>query len=203
MFIERSAGRIRLTRLIFVVAGLVPCLLLAAWAVHRGSAAHRDDVRGSWQRAVGLPIDVASCPCDAVRLRCAVSEGRLVLIVCAMSLSWVWEPWAAPRHASSRDDEIVQQPDQGHWVEYIRFFAAIRQAPKARCAGWTPEQAGASAPDAWEPRHYCLSSDNTDCGAAFACASIAVPACCMIWARVMAAVSCAKSASMIRLRAAD
>ncbi len=60
MFIERSAGRIRLTRLIFVVAGLVPCLLLAAWAVHRGSAAHRDDVRGSWQRAVGLPIDVAT-----------------------------------------------------------------------------------------------------------------------------------------------
>lgn len=60
MFIERSAGRIRLARLIFVVAGLVPCLLLAAWAVHRGSAAHRDGVRGVWQRAVGLPIDVAA-----------------------------------------------------------------------------------------------------------------------------------------------
>lgn len=60
MFIERSAGRIRLARLIFVVAGLVPCLLLAAWAVHRGSAAHRDHVRSSWQRVVGLPIDVAT-----------------------------------------------------------------------------------------------------------------------------------------------
>ena len=60
MFIERSAGRIRLARLIFVVAGLVPCLLLAAWAVHRGSAAHRDDVRSSWQRAVGLSLDVAT-----------------------------------------------------------------------------------------------------------------------------------------------
>ena len=52
MFIERSAGRIRLTRLIFVVAGLVPCLLLAGWAVHRGSTAHRDAVRAAWQAAV-------------------------------------------------------------------------------------------------------------------------------------------------------
>ena len=60
MFIERSAGRIRLTRLIFVVAGLVPCLLLAGWAVHRGSTAHRDAVRAAWQAAVGLPLDVAA-----------------------------------------------------------------------------------------------------------------------------------------------
>lgn len=60
MFIERSAGRIRLARLIFVVAGLGPCLLLASWAVHRQSAAHRDGVRRSWQRAVGLPLDVAT-----------------------------------------------------------------------------------------------------------------------------------------------
>jgi hypothetical protein len=60
MFIERSAGRIRLTRLIFVVAGLVPCLLLAGWAVHRGSAAHRNAVRAAWQAAVGLPLEVAT-----------------------------------------------------------------------------------------------------------------------------------------------
>ena len=60
MFIERSAGRIRLTRLIFVVAGLVPCLLLAGWAVHRGSVAHRDAVRAAWQATVGLQLDIAA-----------------------------------------------------------------------------------------------------------------------------------------------
>jgi hypothetical protein len=46
------------------------------------------------------------------------------------------------------------------------------------------------------------SSDSTLCGAALACASIAVPACCRICARVSAAVSLAKSASTIRPRAA-
>jgi len=40
-----------------------------------------------------------------------MSEGILVLIVCAMSLSWVGEPWAALCHASFRDEEIVQQAD--------------------------------------------------------------------------------------------
>lgn len=60
MFIERSAGRIRLTRLIFVAAGLVPCLLLAGWAMHRRSAAHCDTVRAAWQAAVGLPLEVAA-----------------------------------------------------------------------------------------------------------------------------------------------
>lgn len=60
MFIERSAGRIRLTRLVFVVMALVPCTLLAVWAAHRGSAAHRNAVRAAWQVAVGLPLDVAA-----------------------------------------------------------------------------------------------------------------------------------------------
>src|SRR5690606_13817585 len=39
-------------------------------------------------------------------------------------------------------------------------------------------------------------------GMALACESIATPACCRTWARVIAAVSAAKSASMMRLRAA-
>lgn len=60
MFIERSAARVRFSRLAFLVAGLLPLLLLAAWAMHRGSAAHRDAVRAAWQVAVGLPLDVAS-----------------------------------------------------------------------------------------------------------------------------------------------
>lgn len=60
MFIEQSAGRIRLARLIFVVFALVPCTLLAIWAVHRGSTTHRNAVRAAWQLAVGLPLDVAA-----------------------------------------------------------------------------------------------------------------------------------------------
>src|SRR5712691_5923549 len=43
---------------------------------------------------------------------------------------------------------------------------------------------------------------NTDCDIWFVCASMATPACCRIWALVIAAVSCAKSASWIRLREA-
>src|SRR6266571_1496056 len=49
---------------------------------------------------------------------------------------------------------------------------------------------------------YCRSL-STDCGSWLACATIAVPACCRIWARDMFAVSDAKSASVIRLAAAD
>jgi hypothetical protein len=60
MFIERSAGRIRLARTAFLIGGLMPCLLLTAWALQRGSAAHRDAVRASWQAAIGLPLDVAA-----------------------------------------------------------------------------------------------------------------------------------------------
>src|SRR3970040_39344 len=43
----------------------------------------------------------------------------------------------------------------------------------------------------------------TPCDAWLACASIAVPACCRIWLRDSCADSLAKSASWIRLRAAD
>lgn len=60
MFIERSAGRIRLARTAFLIGGLVPCLLLTGWAVQRRSAAHRDAVRASWQAAIGLPLEVAA-----------------------------------------------------------------------------------------------------------------------------------------------
>lgn len=56
MFIERSAARIRFARTAFLVAGLVPCVALAAWAVHLRSAGHREAVRSRWQQAVGLPL---------------------------------------------------------------------------------------------------------------------------------------------------
>jgi len=58
MFVARSAGRIRLARLAFVVAGLVPLAGLVASAVHLRSAGHRDTVRRDWQRAIGLPLAI-------------------------------------------------------------------------------------------------------------------------------------------------
>jgi hypothetical protein len=60
MFIERSAGRIRLVRTAFVVLGLLPCAALVGWAAHLRSAAHRDAIRGRWQQAVGLPLEVGA-----------------------------------------------------------------------------------------------------------------------------------------------
>lgn len=58
MFIERSAGRIRFARTVFVLAGLVPCAGLVAWAVHLRSAAHREALRAEWQRAIGVSLEV-------------------------------------------------------------------------------------------------------------------------------------------------
>lgn len=58
MFIERSARRIRLARMVFVLAGLVPCLAIAAWAVHQRSEGHRERLRREWQRGIGLPLTV-------------------------------------------------------------------------------------------------------------------------------------------------
>lgn len=62
MFIERSTGRIRFARTVFVLAGLLPCAAVVAWAVHLRSAGHREGLRLAWQRAVGLPLEI-----DAVR----------------------------------------------------------------------------------------------------------------------------------------
>jgi hypothetical protein len=58
MFIERSAGRIRFARTVFVLAGLVPCAGLVAWAVQLRSAAHREALRAEWQRAIGVSLEV-------------------------------------------------------------------------------------------------------------------------------------------------
>ena len=85
MFIARSARRIRFARAAFLIVGLLPCAGLVAWAVQRHSAAHRDAVRGDWERAVGLPIGVASVEHPlpgTIRARgCALAtaDGRQVL----------------------------------------------------------------------------------------------------------------------------
>jgi hypothetical protein len=60
MFIARSVRRVRFARLVFVLAGVLPCVCLAAWAVHLRSAGHRESLRARWQQAVGLPLEVAA-----------------------------------------------------------------------------------------------------------------------------------------------
>lgn len=58
MFVERSAGRIRRARAAVLLLGVLPFVALIAWAVQRGSAAHRDEIRDRWQRAVGLGLAI-------------------------------------------------------------------------------------------------------------------------------------------------
>ena len=41
MFVARSAARVRLARLVFLVLGFAPAACIVAWAVHRRSDAHR------------------------------------------------------------------------------------------------------------------------------------------------------------------
>jgi hypothetical protein len=58
MFVARSATRVRLARVAFVLLGLAPTAGLVAWAVHRRSDAHRAAIERRWQEAVGLPLSV-------------------------------------------------------------------------------------------------------------------------------------------------
>lgn len=58
MFIERSADRIRLVRTAFVLAGLLPFAVLAAWAAWRHSTGHLAAVRRECERAIGLPLRI-------------------------------------------------------------------------------------------------------------------------------------------------
>jgi hypothetical protein len=58
MFVARSAARVRLARITFLLLGLAPAAALVAWAVHRRSDAHRAAIERRWQEAVGLPLTV-------------------------------------------------------------------------------------------------------------------------------------------------
>src|SRR5690606_27355255 len=66
----------------------------------------------------------------------------------------------------------------------------------------TPEPAGADPGGFGAGIVYCRSR-RTSCGAAFACASIAMPVCCRIWLRVNVVISAAMSASRIVDSAAE
>jgi hypothetical protein len=58
MFVARSAARVRLARIAFLLLGLAPAAGLVAWAAHRRSDAHRAGIERRWQEAVGLPLTI-------------------------------------------------------------------------------------------------------------------------------------------------
>jgi hypothetical protein len=58
MFIARSAARVRLARLAFLVVGLAPAVGLVAFGVHRRSDAHRMAIERRWQEALGIPLEI-------------------------------------------------------------------------------------------------------------------------------------------------
>ena len=58
MFVARSAARVRLARVAFLLLGLLPAAGLGTWAVQRRSDAHRAAVERRWQEAIGLPLAI-------------------------------------------------------------------------------------------------------------------------------------------------
>jgi hypothetical protein len=58
MFVARSAARVRLARVAFLLLGLAPAAALVVWAVHRQGDAHRAAIERRWQEAVGLPLTI-------------------------------------------------------------------------------------------------------------------------------------------------
>jgi hypothetical protein len=86
MFVARSAGRIRLARTLFLLAGLLPTCGLVAWAVHLRSPGHLEAVRRDWQRIVGVPLSIAAVRCPrpgvlrAERVAVGARDGRSVLV---------------------------------------------------------------------------------------------------------------------------
>ncbi|MFM8494392.1 MAG: hypothetical protein ACKOEM_02550, partial [Planctomycetia bacterium] len=60
MFVARSAARVRLARLVFLVLGFAPAAGIVAWAVHRRSDAHRAAIERRWQEAIGLPLTIGA-----------------------------------------------------------------------------------------------------------------------------------------------
>jgi hypothetical protein len=60
MFVARSAARVRLARLAFLVLCLAPFAGLTAWAVRCHSEAHRAALEQRWRVVLGVPLTVAS-----------------------------------------------------------------------------------------------------------------------------------------------
>lgn len=87
MFIEQSAGRIRLVRTLFVLAGVLPCALLVGLAVWRHSARHVEAVERECESLLGMPLEVGgvrhlrpgAMRLEAVSLLAATGEPILAL----------------------------------------------------------------------------------------------------------------------------
>jgi hypothetical protein len=60
MFVAQQAARSRVVRTTFIVACLIPCALVVAWAGWRRTAWHRDRLVRQWAGAVGMPLSVDS-----------------------------------------------------------------------------------------------------------------------------------------------
>ncbi|MFN5756371.1 MAG: hypothetical protein ACK48M_06230, partial [Planctomycetia bacterium] len=58
MFIEQSAGRIRLVRTLFVLAGVMPCALLVGIAAWRHSSRHVEAVERQCEALLGMPLEI-------------------------------------------------------------------------------------------------------------------------------------------------
>lgn len=87
MFIEQSAGRIRVVRTLFVLAGVLPCALLVGLAVWRHSARHVEAVERECEALLGMPLEVGgvrhlrpgAMRLEAVALLAATGEPILTL----------------------------------------------------------------------------------------------------------------------------
>jgi hypothetical protein len=60
MFIPRSMARLRLARVVFLALAIVPTAAIGGWAAYLRSGWHRNGVRITWQRALGLPVDIGT-----------------------------------------------------------------------------------------------------------------------------------------------
>ena len=60
MFVERSAARTHLVRIVFVLVGLLPFIALTAWAVLRHSDGHLHALRREGEQMLGLPLHIGS-----------------------------------------------------------------------------------------------------------------------------------------------
>ena len=87
MFIEQSAGRIRLARTLFVLAGVLPCALLVGLAGWRHSARHREAVERQCESLLGVPLEIGgvrhlrpgALRLEEIRLLSATGETILAL----------------------------------------------------------------------------------------------------------------------------
>lgn len=87
MFIERSAAKIRLVRMLFVLLAVLPCAGLAGWAVYRRSATFRDGLAREVEQLLGVAVAIddvrhlrpGGLRCGRVRFRSADQAVELIV----------------------------------------------------------------------------------------------------------------------------